>query len=405
MKATIEARPSLYRRLLKPPTSSSSRAQIELRSGASVSLGVRSGDLGRGMERLDSLVLDEAYNLQDQEVSALAGAQLSSPNSQTIYASTAPVIDAHPNCHVLSGMRRLGLQKQPDLYYAEFRAEEGPPRDDPETWRLANPSYGLLAKHRDLQRLCAKAKTLAAQALFDADYLGLGQWPPDEADVQPPIPLDGWDAMSIGDDDVPQLVGPTVIALDRSPDRQVWALCAAQRTVDGRIHLELGFNQAASNAAVVDYVTDVVMAWDPAAIVMDQRSPAAVLRPQLAELGIEATLTNAADLARAFGGFLDACVEGGLSHTGQQILADAVSAATKRDLPGGGFAWDKRVPGSSIAQLCAATLAHWGLLESGSPPTTMPAPPVLGSERSRSREDDEFDRALGASQDIFRAPF
>jgi hypothetical protein len=35
----------------------------------------------------------------------------------------------------------------------------------------------------------------------------------------------------------------------------------------------------------------------------------------------------------------------------------------------------------------------------------MPAPPSLGSERSRSREDDEFDRALGAGIDMMRAPF
>jgi hypothetical protein len=47
LKAIIESRPSLQRRLAKDPTSSSSRAVIELKSGASVALGVRSGDLGR----------------------------------------------------------------------------------------------------------------------------------------------------------------------------------------------------------------------------------------------------------------------------------------------------------------------------------------------------------------------
>jgi hypothetical protein len=53
-----------------------------------VALGVRSGDLGRGLDRIDLVVFDEAYNLTETEVSALTGAQLASPNSQTIYAST-----------------------------------------------------------------------------------------------------------------------------------------------------------------------------------------------------------------------------------------------------------------------------------------------------------------------------
>src|SRR5271168_3884802 len=91
VKNIVESRPSLQRRLARDPTSSSSRATIELRTGASISFGVRSGDLGRGLDSIDLLVFDEAYNLSDQEVSALTGAQLASPNSQTIYASTPAV--------------------------------------------------------------------------------------------------------------------------------------------------------------------------------------------------------------------------------------------------------------------------------------------------------------------------
>jgi len=45
------------------------------------------------------------------------------------------------------------------------------------------------------------------------------------------IPADVCDAMV---NEHPQLVGPVAIALDRSPDRQVWALAAAQPTADGR---------------------------------------------------------------------------------------------------------------------------------------------------------------------------
>lgn len=170
-KATIEARPSLMRRLAKPPTSSSSRAVIRLKSGATIQLGVRSDDLGRGLDAVYLVVFDESYNLRETQVSALAGAQLSAANAQTIYTSTAAVWQQQPNCQVLFDRRRPGQAGQTDLYYAEFCAEDVMPLDDPVTWAYANPSYGLLAKQRDIARLYAKAKTPDALALFKADIL------------------------------------------------------------------------------------------------------------------------------------------------------------------------------------------------------------------------------------------
>jgi len=153
LKAIIESRPSLYRRLAKDPSSSSSRAVIELKSGASLAIGVRSGDLGRGYSAVDLCVFDESYDLTEAEVAALTGAQLSSPNAQTIYASTPAVWEKHSNCQVLSDLRRLGQKRQSDLYFSEWAAPADAPRDSPETWRLASPSYGVIQKERDVRRM------------------------------------------------------------------------------------------------------------------------------------------------------------------------------------------------------------------------------------------------------------
>jgi len=161
----------------------------------------------RGLDSIDLVVFDESYNLSEVEVSALTGAQLAAPNSQTIYTSTPPVCEVHPDCRVLADMRRLGRQRAPDLYFAEWSAPEGIARDDPETWRLASPSYGVIQKERDVRRMLAKSTTPSARALFDADVLGWGSWPPDESELAAVIPLDVWDAMAMGDED-PQLVGP-----------------------------------------------------------------------------------------------------------------------------------------------------------------------------------------------------
>jgi hypothetical protein len=357
LKAIIEARPSLQRRLLKDPSVNSSRATIELKSGAVLALGVRSGDLGRGMDDLSLVAFDECYNLSEVEVSALTGAQLSAANAQTIYTSTPPVWEKHPNCQVLSDLRRLGQQRNPDLYFAEWAAPKDAPREDAETWRLASPSFGIIQKERDVRRMLAKARTPAALALFDADVLGWGDYPPDEADMAPVISAELWETMA---STPPELVGPISVAVDRSPDRKTWAICSAQRRADdGRIHIEVGpYEEPWSNADVVEMLTEIAIDWDPIEIAIDQRSSAAVLQPLLEAEQMSPTMTSTTDLVRACGSFVDAIEAGQISHANQPALNEGVVSAVKRDLSGG-FAWD-RAPG--VTQLVAASLAAWSLI-------------------------------------------
>lgn len=381
MKATIESRPSLYRRLAKPPSSSSSRAVIELTSGAMVQLGVRSGDLGRGLDQISLCVMDESYNLREPEVSALAGAQLSSPNNQMIYASTAPVFDQQPNCVVLSDMRKLGLQHQSDLYYAEFCAEDGMPLDDPTTWAYANPSYGLLAKPRDIARLYAKAKAPDALALFKADVLGLGQWAPDESEIGAVISPEVWASLA---NPAPELTGPVAIAVDRSQDRKTWSVCAAQRTVEGAVHLEIGpYQHFSTNLEVIEKIHEIVCVWDPASVTIDQRSAAAVIRPALEAVEVEPNMTNMTEMQLACGALLDAVESGGISHSDQQALNDAAIGATKRDL-GASFGWAS-APG--VCNLVSASLAYWALISATTAKPKWTPPPLTEGSNYRERNE------------------
>lgn len=89
---------------------------------------------------------------------------------------------------------------------------------------------------------------------------------------------------------------------------------------------------------------------------------------------------------------------------GPQVLADAVASVTERDLPGGGFAWD-RVKDGSIAPLVAATLVRWGLVEhAGVNVLRLLAPPL---SCDMTNDDDGFDRhrGLGHEIDIMTAGF
>jgi hypothetical protein len=357
LKSVIERRPSLYRRLAKDPTTSSSRAYIELKSGASITLGVRSGDLGRGVDRVDRLVIDESYSLTDPELGALAPTQLASKNPQTIYLSTPVDFETQPNCQVIAGIRRKGYAREPGLYFAEWGAKEGMARDEPSTWAYAIPSYGEIHTEAKVRSLLRKAVTPDGLRLFDADIIGKGNWPTEESELGSVISAETWADLKA--DTPPELVGPIAIAVDRSPDRKTWAICSAQRRADdGRIHLEIGPYQDLWPADVVDKLLDIVMAWDPISICIDARSAANVLEPALVAAECPPTMTTTGEMVRACGSFLDAVEAGTISHANQQVLNDAVVSAVKRDL-GGGFAWGS-APGAT--QLVAASLAHWALL-------------------------------------------
>ena len=179
----------------------------------------------------------------------------------------------------------------------------------------------------------------------------------------------------------PELTGPIALALARSRDRKRWSVAAAQATTSGRTHVEVGFFQESTAAGVVAYLLSVLERSDPVALVMDAHDPGKPIVPLLVAAEIEPELTNASQFAEACGGFLDDATNDLLSHVGQQILADSVSDAQKRELPKGDFVWDDAV-GDSAAPLKAVTLARWALLTFGARAAQRPARPSRGTRRA-----------------------
>lgn len=404
VKAIINSRPSLKNRVVSMTGGKQGFGEIVVRSKlgteVTVQFGVRSGDKGRGLDRIDLAIFDEAYNLTQDEVSALQGAQVASANSQTIYTSTAPVESEHPNCHVFAGMRRRGLNKDTDLLFIEFAAPDPPKdsverkvaREDRENWRLAEPSYGVISKERDIERFyktAVESREASKVALWEADFLGWGEWPADARFIDPVIPIkEVWEPLT---DYAPELVGQKVLAVSRTRDLARWAIAVGQRTIEGRVQIEIGYYQKATIGQVAAYVVRLVELWDPATIVIDDHDPAKPLAPYLKKLDVDVTLTTTGQIAVAFQGFVDAAMSGDLGHTNQPILTEGLEVAMTRELPRGDKVWDDRE--GSIAQVIAATMAHWGVLEfaeedspaalpsmgAGNPETTSSHLDVLGA--------------------------
>jgi hypothetical protein len=357
--------------------------------GARIFFQSRTKSAGRGLTG-DLVILDEAMILSSASMRALLPTLSARPNPQIWYTGSAVDQTEDANCYVFGGVRKRGVEaSSPRLCFAEWSCTEGTDPTSRTARAQANPSMGRRISEEYIEDEYQAFKNDIRS--FLVERLAIGDWPVLGAAAEPVFDIDEWDTMANA---APILRGPRTIALDRTPDGRTWALCAAQRTIGDNVHLEIGYNRSASNTEMVEYLVGLVTEWSPAALVIDQKSAAAVLKPYLLDAGIEPIITNASELAIACQGFLDAALDKQLSHTGQKLLSDAVACAVKRDLPGGGFAWDKTA-GGSIAQLVAATLAHWSLLTFGTP-TSLPAAPLAATRDDGDSAESDFD-ALSAA--------
>lgn len=370
MMSIIKGRSWLKSRVVRS-TCSQGEGIIELSSGAVISFGTRSNDSGRGLTKVDLIVYDEAYNLTDGEMSAMSFTQMASLNPQTIYASSAVNQDEHPNGSVLASVRNRGLAKEAELYFAEYMAPDDMPRDAEETWQYANPSYGVIQTAAKIRKIMRNLATVAGRKGFDVEALGRGDWPVEVVDeVEVIIDSDVWGAMASKESKLKKRVA---LAMDMSPDRKWISIAAAVRTEDGKTHVEVGYH-AAPNGGLVKRLHALIGKWDPSVLVIDRQSPAHSLVLDLVNAGIEPEVTTTAQYVQACGDFYDAAIAGLLAHTGDPLLSAAIEGASKRDLSGGGWAWDRK-GNMTISPLVAVTLAHWGLkaFDVQKPPPAAPA--------------------------------
>ncbi|NKS41708.1 hypothetical protein GS496_14210 [Rhodococcus hoagii] len=389
MMSIIKSRSWLKKRVVRS-TCSQGEGIIELESGASISFGTRSNDSGRGLTDVDLVVYDEAYNLTPGEISAMSFVQMAAKNPQRIYASSAVNQDEHPNGEVLASVRVRGLDREPGLYFAEYMAPEEMPRDAPETWRYANPSFGVIQTEEKILDIMRNLATPAGRKGFDVEALGRGDWPDpsDEQETWQIVAEDQWHGLV----DYPELVGTRAIGIARVGAQ--WVVAAAQRTDDDRIHVEVGYLRIAANPDIVDLIVRLDDALEPCAIATDARSPAAVIEPLLKKAGIELIKSSTSQAALMGSGFVDDADDGLISHTGQRALDVALEAAGKRLLPRGDWVVDA-AGDPAVAPLLAVVVARWALVTFESRATGPAAMPAWDGQEATggqpSGPSDDFD--------------
>jgi hypothetical protein len=111
---------------------------------------------------------------------------------------------------------------------------------------------------------------------------------------------------------------------------------------------------------VIQTLTDLVDKHRPAAVLVDERSPAAALITGVENAGVDLERVNGTEYAGACAVFYDSAVQQTVLHDGDPELTAAVRGAGRRTL-GDAWAWSRKGSSVDITALVAATLALRGV--------------------------------------------
>lgn len=363
----------------------SGEGAIEFRNGSRILFGARERGFGRGFDEVDVLIFDEAQILTDNALDDMVPATNQSrqdTGALQLYMGTPPKPE-NPS-EVFTRMRSEALSgEDDDTAWVEMGADPGytptpapRPLSDEDLRQIAkaNPSF---PDDTPLEAIMRMRKKLGPESFVRE---GMGVW--DEEDSDRVLP--NWGSLKVSR--TSQIVGAVAIGVDVSPDRRFASVAVAGVTDVGRMQVEV----VASGAGlgwVPSVLTELVLANDPVALVIDRASAAAAFQTTLEAEGIEPTMTTTAELGQACGGFYDDAEAGLLAHLDDPALNAAVAAADTRKL-GDAWAWNRRGK-AQITPLVAATLARYGYVKCYRPPRKVVTPQREASATSTAvRADD-----------------
>lgn len=334
---------------------------IPFRNGSRIVFAARERGAIRGFTKVGVLVLDEAQILTEMAMSDLVPTTNQSPNPLIVLMGTPPK-PTDPG-EVFTRLRQEALSgESQDILYVELSAEQDADPGDRKQWGIANLSYP--------KRTPARAILRMRKLLSEEDFVreGLGVW---DAHVGRALfDLHLWNGELL--DATSQAQDPVAFAFDVTPDRGMGAVGMAGRREDANIHVEI-VDSCEGTSWLVPRLLELNAKWKPCVIVVDARSPAASLLPELAERGLRVTTepkrgtgdiivtTNAGEMAQACGAIFDGVHDTkSVRHLGQPELTSAMEGAAQRPL-GDAWALSRGKSSANIAPLVAVTLAAYGL--------------------------------------------
>lgn len=357
----IKSRPWAARRLVRN-TASAGEAEMETAKGGKVQFSTRSNDMGRGFDEIDLLIIDEAYNLDSGEMDAVAPTQLAAKDPQTYYTSSAVNEFKHPKGEELSKVRHRALGGESEgLLFSEFAAPEGMDPDDPLTWIMANPSYGIVANEKKTRSLKGKLTDVG----FEVEMLGWGRWfalGSESGDSMTLIDLDQWGLKSAPAPKVQRLCG---LGADFTPDGESVGLVSAIADGD-RFWLSLAPIEEFARVELVESISRTIKVNStvgpvPVAVGVDPTGPGSTVVGPLQNAGVYPEELTGAEVSKSWELFKRLWAEDRVFHDGDPRWDVAWAMAQERSSKGRYPSLDRYA--SDVAILNAALFAIWVLQE------------------------------------------
>lgn len=338
---------------------------IPFKNGSVILFGAREQGFGRGFDRVDIEVFDEAQILTLKALEDMVAATNQSQfefGALLFYMGTPPRPTDQGD--VFKERRREALAFKAgapdftapavgeDSLYVECSADHDADPEDREQWAKANPSYPHRTPLRSLLRL---RKNLPGTESWAREALGI--WDADDTQEGPISPA-RWAQLIDGDS---MATDETLtLALDAPLDRKSATFSVYGKRSDGLRHIAIryGLPNSKKNETVADVARIAKMLCDghKVSLHMPPNSPARAWKDDLAAAGVEVIEIKPAAFTEAQAMIEQAVTEGAIRHRGQPEMNVAVKGLAAR-VSGDTDPWSRRTSGANVAPLFAAAAA------------------------------------------------
>lgn len=337
------------RKYLKDIKTALGREQIILKNGARIKFLARTRNGGRGQHG-DTLIFDEAQELEVNSQASFIPAISASRNPQVIYAGTPP--DGESAGEVFRGIRQKAIDGETvSTAWTEFSVKEIGDTTDRKRWAATNPALGIRIRLTTIEGELEQMPpdTFARERL--------GWWTPVvEHREDYAIPAEVWDACA---SDMPMQQGKIAYGVKFTADGSEVCLCGAVVPAEGPARVELIDRRPTGLG--VQWLADWLNAryQKAACVVVDGRNGVDVLVEKLSttwKYKDSVVRPSAKQVIAAVSTLTDALNEQSVTwFRPQAALRDSALTSVKRPISGGwGFG------GENSAPVEACSLALWG---------------------------------------------
>ena len=334
---------------------SNGEQEIRFKNGSVIMFGAREQGFGRGFDKVDAEIFDEAQILTEKALEDMVPAanQSTQEAGALLFFMGTPPRPSDPGEEFANRRSKAMSGKAKDIVYVELAADPNADPDDREQWAKANPSFPHRTPVESIERM---RENLTDDDSFKREALGI--W--DAEDSARVIDEDSWNRIA---DPASMAIDRLSLAIDVPPNRSVASVALAGQRADGRWHVELDDSRKGVDW-VIPWVVSRASKNRLHAVVVDEMSGLVEKRRDRYYLiGTDIVVTLAAaegrDMAIACAKFYDGVIDQSVLHTDQPQVNVALSLARKRPLAGG-WAWNRKDAASDITPIVAETLALWG---------------------------------------------